>query len=140
MLETKIVLELKNQLSELTRVSQAVAEFQRRHQLPSKVAFDLQVALEEIVTNVIAYGFEDNNEHHIRLSLSLEPSELKAEVEDDGKPFNPLEAPSPDPEQPLAERAVGGLGIHLVRQLMDDIIYQRRGGRNVLVMKKQVRT
>jgi serine/threonine-protein kinase RsbW/sigma-B regulation protein RsbU (phosphoserine phosphatase) len=139
MLEGKIFLELKNQLSELARVSQAFSEFQQHHQLPSEVAFDMHLALEEIIANVIAYGFEDDTEHHIRVSLFLEPGELRAEVEDDGKSFNPLEAPPPDTEQPLTERAVGGLGIHLVRHLMDEIVYRRRGGRNVLVLRKQLR-
>jgi serine/threonine-protein kinase RsbW len=139
MLERKLFLELKNQLSELARLSQALAEFQQCHQLPDKVAFDMHLALEEIVTNIISYGFDDNREHHIRISLCLERREMTAEVEDDGKPYNPLEAPSPETEQPLTERAVGGLGIHLVRHLMDDIVYRRRGGRNVLVMKKKQR-
>lgn len=139
MLEGKIFLELKNQLSELDRLSQTLAEFRQRHHLPSKVLFDMHLALEEIVTNVISHGFEDSKEHHIKVSLFLEQGELRAEVEDDGTPFNPLEAPSPDTEGPLAERPVGGLGIHLVRNLMDEMVYQRQEGRNVLVMKKKVR-
>jgi len=109
MLEGKIFLELKNQLSELDRLSQTLAEFRQRHHLPSKVLFDMHLALEEIVTNVISHGFEDDKEHHIKVSLFLEQGELRAEVEDDGTPFNPLEAPSPDTEGPLAERPVGGI-------------------------------
>jgi serine/threonine-protein kinase RsbW len=138
--EGRISLELKNQLSELERLSQSLAEFWRCHHLPSKVLFEMHLALEEIVTNVISHGFEDKKEHRIRVGLSLERGELRAEVEDDGIAFNPLEAPSPDTERPLTERAVGGLGIHLVRNLMDEIVYQRQEGRNVLVLKKRVRT
>jgi len=93
------------------------AEFWQCHRLPSKVLFEMNLALEEIVANVISYGFEDKEEHRIRVGLSLEQGELRAEVEDDGIPFNPLEAPSPDTEGPLTERAVGGLGIHVVRNL-----------------------
>jgi serine/threonine-protein kinase RsbW len=67
----------------------------------------------------------------------MELGELKAEVEDDGQPFNPLEAPEVDTTKPLEERTIGGLGIHLVRKLMDGLDYQRQGDRNLLTMKKK---
>jgi serine/threonine-protein kinase RsbW len=119
---------------------QALAEFRQRRRLPAKVLFDAHLALEEIVTNVISYGFKDREEHRIRIGLCLERGELRAEVEDDGKAFNPLEVTSPDTERPLTERPAGGLGVHLVRNLMDEITYQRQQGRNVLVMKRKVET
>jgi anti-sigma regulatory factor (Ser/Thr protein kinase) len=59
-------------------------------------------------------------------------------VEDDGVPFNPLEATEPDLDRPLEERSIGGLGIHLVKNLMDDVEYRREAGRNYLVMRKRV--
>jgi serine/threonine-protein kinase RsbW len=68
--------------------------------------------------------------------LSAEPGEIKAEVEDDGEPFNPLEAPEPDTEKSLEERTIGGLGIHLVRKLMDRLEYKREGERNLLTVRK----
>jgi serine/threonine-protein kinase RsbW len=117
-----------------------LAEFRQRCHLPAKVLFDAHLALEEIVTNVISYGFKDREEHRIRIGLCLERGELRAEVEDDGKAFNPLEVTSPDTERPLTERPAGGLGVHLVRNLMDEITYQRQQGRNVLVMKRKVET
>jgi serine/threonine-protein kinase RsbW len=117
-----------------------LAEFRQRRHLHAKVLFDAHLALEEIVTNVISHGFEDPEKHHIRIGLCLKRGELRAEVEDDGKAFNPLEVTSPDTERPLTERLAGGLGIHLARNLMDEITYQRRQGRNVLVMKRKVET
>jgi serine/threonine-protein kinase RsbW len=63
---------------------------------------------------------------------------MKVEVEDDGQPFNPLEAPEADTTKPLEERTLGGLGIHLVRKLMDDLEYRRHEGKNLLVMKKRL--
>ena len=138
MAEDKIFLELKNQLSELGRLHRTLAEFGQRHHLPAKLLLDMNLALEEIVTNVISYGFADTKEHDIRVGIFLEQGELRAAVEDDGKAFNPLALPSPDTEQLLEQRAVGGLGIHLVRKLMDEIVYQRQENRNVLVMKKKV--
>jgi serine/threonine-protein kinase RsbW len=115
----------------------ALSEFGQRHGLPSKVIDHLNLALEEILTNIISYGYTDNREHEIRVSLSAQPGEVRAEVQDDGQPFNPLEVPQPDTTQPLEERAIGGLGIHLVRKLMDGLEYKRQGERNFLTIKKK---
>jgi phosphoserine phosphatase RsbU/P len=130
-------IKLNNQLSELDRFSQTLSEFGQRHGLPSKVIHDLNLALEEILTNIISYGYTDNREHEIRVSLVAQPGEVSAEVQDDGQPFNPLGAPEPDTTKPLEERAIGGLGIYLVRKLMDGLEYKRQGERNFLTIKKK---
>ena len=98
---------------------------------------DLNLALEEILTNIISYGYTDNREHEIKVRLSVQPGEVKAEVEDDGQPFNPLAAPEADTTQSLEERTIGGLGIHLVRKLMDGLEYKRQGDRNLLTIRKK---
>ena len=72
------------------------------------------------------------------MTLALEGDELTIRVEDDGRAFDPLQAPPPDLDLPLEERPVGGLGIHIVRSVMDAVEYQRRGGRNVLTMRKTI--
>ena len=133
----KIAFELKNNLSEIERLSQIVTEFGGLNNLSPKVLFAVNLALEEILTNIISYGYEDNNEHVIVIRLSLKDEELVAEVEDDGRPFNPLEVPEPDISRPLEDRKIGGLGIHLVRNLMDGLEYRRYGGKNISVMKKR---
>jgi sigma-B regulation protein RsbU (phosphoserine phosphatase) len=130
-------IKLTNKVSELDRFNQTLAEFGRRHGLAPRVVHDLNLALEEILTNIISYGYTDNREHEIRVSLSAQPGEVKAEVEDDGQPFNPLEVPEPDTTKPLEERAIGGLGIHIVRKLMDGLEYKRQGERNFLTIKKK---
>ena len=132
-------IKLNNKLSELGRFNQSLIEFGGRHGLAPNVVHDLNLALEEILTNIISHGYTDNREHEIKVRLSAQPGEIKAEVEDDGQPFNPLEAPEPDTTQPLEERTVGGLGIHLVRKLMDGLEYKRQEGKNKLVMKKHLR-
>lgn len=129
---------LHNRISELERLGRVVATFGEEHHLPDKVLYAVNLALDEIVTNIISYGYDDQADHQILLRLSLQGKELTAEVEDDGKPFNPLEAPEPDLGQPLEERKVGGLGIHLIRNMMDGMDYRRQSGKNLLVMKKKV--
>ncbi len=130
-------IKLSNKLSELDGFNQALAEFGRQHGLPDKVMHDLNLALEEILTNIISYGYTDKLEHDIKVRLRVEPGEIGIEVEDDGQPFNPLEAPEADTTKPLEERAIGGLGIHLVRKLMDGLEYKRQGDRNFLTVKKK---
>jgi serine/threonine-protein kinase RsbW len=127
---------LRNDLSELDRVSQRVNEFGAHQRLGPQVLHDLDLALEEVLANIISYGYTDVREHEIRVSLSVHSGQVRVDVEDDGQPFNPLEAPAPDTAKPVNERSVGGLGIHLVRQLMDGLEYKRAGDRNLLTMKK----
>jgi sigma-B regulation protein RsbU (phosphoserine phosphatase) len=133
----ELEIKLNNEVSELERFNQTLTEFGQHHGLAPKVVHDLNLALEEILTNIISYGYTDNREHEIKVRLSVQPGEVKAEVEDDGQPFNPLEAPEPDTAQSLQERTIGGLGIHLVRKLMDSLEYKRQGDRNLLSMKKK---
>jgi serine phosphatase RsbU (regulator of sigma subunit)/anti-sigma regulatory factor (Ser/Thr protein kinase) len=135
----ELEIKLNNKLSELERFNQTLTEFGQQHGLGPKVMHDLNLVLEEILTNIISYGYTDNREHEIRVNLSAQPGEVTAEVQDDGQPFNPLEAAEPNTTKPLEERTIGGLGIHLVRKLMDGVEYQRREGKNLLVMKKHLR-
>ncbi len=141
MTDDMLILELKNEISEIERLSESVEKFGQDHNLPSRVLFDMTLVLEEIVTNVISYGFVGNGEHHIVVRLSLNQGVLTAAVEDDGRPFNPLEAPVSGTDAPLEKGPMGGFGIHIVRKAMDEIEYRRENNRNILVMsKKSVRS
>ncbi|MBM4122674.1 MAG: DUF3365 domain-containing protein [Nitrospira sp.] len=131
-------LVLRNRLSELSRLGEAIEQFAERHGLPQQVVYAVNLALEELVTNIISYGYADAAEHHIVLWLSFRNGQLRAEIEDDGRPFNPLEAPKPDLSQPLDERPIGGLGIHLLTTMMDGVEYRRQEGKNRLILTKLV--
>ena len=98
---------------------------------------EVNLALDEIVSNVICHGWKDDGEHQLHVRISRVEDELRVEVEDDAAPFNPLEVPAPDLDQPLEQRPVGGLGIFLVQQIMDGLEYRRLDGRNLLIMKKK---
>ena len=137
-MESCLSLVLRNHLSELKRTSEAVSAWCRGNNIPSGVEFHVNLALDEIISNVIHYGWKNAGEHQINVRLSLLNNEVRVEIENDAMPFNPLEVPAPDLNRPLDERAVGGLGIHLVRQVMDGLEYQWRDGKNLLVMKKKL--
>jgi anti-sigma regulatory factor (Ser/Thr protein kinase) len=128
---------LKNQPSEKQRVGQALEHFGRQHALPDAAIRAADLALEEHLTNLMKYGFADNLEHQIKVRFSL-PADFVVEVEDDGRPFNPLNQPEVDITTPLDSKPIGGLGIHLMRRCMDHLEYHSHDGKNVLRMRKRL--
>jgi serine/threonine-protein kinase RsbW len=134
----QLEIQLRNDHGELARLAEALEDFLQRHGCGSEVAMKVNLALDELVTNIINYGYDDGGQHIIRLSLSRDGQVLRMVLEDDGKPFNPLEAPTPDLTAPLEDRAIGGLGIHFVREIMDSVTYRRDGGRNLLTMVRKL--
>jgi anti-sigma regulatory factor (Ser/Thr protein kinase) len=133
-----IALELKNDLSELEILTRVITEYCESSGLSSQILFALNLSLEEVVANVISYGYEDEHEHLIVVRINRTESRLEIEVEDDGRAFNPLEQEPPDTAAPIEERPIGGLGIHLVRHYMDELEYKRQDGKNLLLMKKNI--
>jgi len=119
-----------------------VDAFGKSHNLPATALFDLHLALDEVLTNVVSYGYDDDHEHEIVVRLGMPVRHgaeiIEVEVEDDGRPFNPLDTPPPDVHASVEQRHIGGLGIYLVRRVMDDLEYRRQQDRNVLVMRKTV--
>ena len=133
-----LTITLHNQQAEIQRVTAVVEEFVARHDLPQPVLFAMTLGLEEILMNVISYGYRDTAQHDITVRITLYDGVVRTEVEDDALPFNPLEVPEPDVSKPLEDRAIGGLGIHLTRKMMDNLEYHRVGSQNLLVMHKQI--
>ncbi len=134
----KMLLTLKNNLSEIERLANAVMQFGRENSLSDKSVFDINLVLEEVVNNIISYAYKDKNEHHITIHLELEGQELMLKVKDDGIPFNPLGVCEPDIDKPLGEREPGGLGLFFVRNLTDELEYKREKDKNILIMKKKI--
>jgi serine/threonine-protein kinase RsbW len=130
---------LANRLTELERVAHEVEAFGEAHRIAAKLIFNVNVALDEILTNVISYGYPEGGEHMITVRLALKAADLVIEVEDDGRPFNPLEIAPPDLEESPEERSIGGLGLHFVRKMMDRLEYRREQDKNILLMIKAVR-
>lgn len=129
---------VRNDLAELERVGRTVEEFWAQCGLPEELEGDVNLALEEMLANVILHGYQDHAEHSIVVSLEMAGDEVRVAIDDDGVPFNPLDAPEADLSGPLETRPIGGLGIHLVRSLMDRLEYGRSADRNHLVMTKRV--
>lgn len=130
--------ELKSKLSELNTLCRHLEDCGNDMELPQKCLFEINLGLDELFTNIISYGFEDDSDHRIKFSLAKDRETLVVQVEDDGKPFNPLEAAGPKVSQDLDSINIGGLGIHLVKKMMDAVDYQRVKGKNRLILKKCV--
>lgn len=130
---------LLNRESEIARLQDQLEALARQQGLPAKVWHEIQLALEEHLTNIVHYAYTDEREHQIRVQLRLEAGDVWIQVEDDGRPFNPLDFPAPDLSVPLEQRPIGGLGIHMIRRSMDRIEYCRGDGKNVLVMTKRIK-
>jgi anti-sigma regulatory factor (Ser/Thr protein kinase) len=108
-------------------------------QLPSKVVFNLNLVLEELVTNIIFYGYRDDESHQIQIDFGLENEVIEVIIGDDGIEFNPFLLDAPDDlNKPIEERKIGGLGIHFVKQLMDKYDYQRNNNRNKIILVKHL--
>jgi serine/threonine-protein kinase RsbW len=129
-------IELKNDLKEMGRLLDGVESWGQEQGLSPKMIFDLHLVLDEIFTNIVNYGYDDAAEHQVLIDVEREADDVRVRVEDDARAFNPLERPDPDLGVPLEERKVGGLGIYLVRQLMDEVEYTREGGKNVLSLRR----
>jgi serine/threonine-protein kinase RsbW len=135
----QIRIVLRNDLSEIAKLHRELENFGQKCHLSSKTLFELNLILEEVVANVISYAYGDNQRHEIVVCADLRDGELVIEVEDDGRPFNPLQSSLPDLGPPLERRKVGGLGLHLVRELTSSIEYNRKEEKNRLVMRKKTK-
>ena len=129
---------IRNHLSELDRVDATVEHFGERTGLPDETLSRLRIVCDEVLSNVIAHAFPDDGEHDIEVRLAMMGRRLVVRVSDDGIPFDPLTVAPPDLNAPLAQRQIGGLGIHLVRSLFDEVTYERRADRNVLMLASKV--
>ncbi len=130
-------LVLKNNIVELERMAHEVSFWCQQNTFPYELEYELNLALDEVVSNVIRHGYLDQDEHEIFVKLAVDGDQLTVEVEDDAVHFDPLLRSDPDISTPIDERPEGGLGIFMVRQIMDSLDYWRDGTRNYLIMKKR---
>jgi anti-sigma regulatory factor (Ser/Thr protein kinase) len=129
-----LTLHLQNKIAEVARLVDAVESFGSHAGLSSDLTYRLTLSLDEIVSNVIRHGYSDTNDHVVEVRLSVHDGVVTSVIEDDGHPYDPRESPEPDLSMPVEQRGPGGLGIFLVRQMMDSIDYARRDGRNILTV------
>lgn len=130
--------KLPSSLAAVAELHAAVTHFCKLRTIHPDIEFKIDLALEEVFTNIVRHGYDDRRPHEIVIRFKSNRDRVRISIEDDGRRFNPLLAPKVDINAVLAERRVGGLGIHLVRRLMDQVRYQCRPAGNQLVLIKRL--
>lgn len=133
-----LTLRIPNSFDALSTAAEETTRFLEENSASSDAVFAANLAIEELVTNIVKYGYDDTDAHEILIRLALEGDELRIEIIDDGHEFNPFDQPEPDTTLPAEERPIGGLGIHFVRNMFDHCAYRRADGKNVVTLRKKL--
>lgn len=129
---------VKNQLEDLMTINAFLEELGTEWEIPDAMVMTLLLVIEEAFTNVVNYAFTDDLAHDIELKVVKQDDLIRLSLLDDGVPYDPTGKEDPDTGLSVQERQIGGLGIFLIKQMMDHVTYERRDGRNVLIMEKQL--
>jgi sigma-B regulation protein RsbU (phosphoserine phosphatase) len=133
-----ITISINNDISEIPEVDQKFDAFAEDHGLPIGVVQTFHIIFDELLNNIISYAFKDGARHTIEVKIEYSGARLMVAIIDDGVPFNPLAQITPDTTLSIEEREIGGLGIHIVKNLVDTINYHRKIEKNVLILVKNL--
>ena len=136
----QITLELSADMAGLEKADKTLDELALAVHLPEETLFQVRLVLEEVLMNVISYGAGGGAVPHVQLNMAQKDGTLSMEIADNGIAFDPLQLPAPDLDAEIDDRPIGGLGIFLVRELMDSVTYRRDGDWNRLMVTKTVPT
>ncbi|MEI8284228.1 MAG: ATP-binding protein [bacterium] len=135
---TQLKLEFKNTLPDLSKALDTALNWLTPFNLPADASYLTILAMEELATNTINFGYTDNEEHLIGVELNIESDRLVVQYVDDGIYFNPLDVQEPDTSLPVEERPTGGLGILLLRKIADTMTYLREHEKNLVSIHKRI--
>jgi len=129
---------VENKMDELSSLAEKIERLADEWSISQELSMKINLVIEEALSNIILYAFNDKSKHEIRISVSKVDNNLEITFKDDGIPFNPLLQKKPDINLPAEERPVGGLGIFLISQVMDEMHYSRDKNQNILILKKSI--
>ncbi len=135
--ETKVV-SLTNRLNDLDKIAGALEDIAELWSLPVDLTMTLNLVIEEAFTNVVNYAFQDESVHDIELVIQKIDNRLVISLKDDGVAYDPTLNSDPDISMSARDREIGGLGIFLIKKMMDKVSYERRGEANILTMEKLI--
>lgn len=136
--DSRKTLVLENRIGELETIRSKLRDILLEWEIPPSLEFTLNLAMEEAFTNVVHYAFSDSKSHEIELQFQKQGNKLVIIFSDDGNPFDPTAIAEPDISLPARDRPIGGLGIYLVRKMMDQVEYRRENNKNQLILTKQI--
>ena len=128
-----------NQMSELDRVAIFLEDLGKEWGLSVSQVLSLNVVLEEALTNILLYGYIDHDQHSIEINFVIEGDQLTISLVDDGLPYDPTLKADPDITLTAEERPIGGLGIFLIKKIMDKVEYERNTNKNILILTKNMK-
>ena len=131
-------IKIKNEVGELERVNQFVEEIGEELGLDMELQMNLNLVMEEMVSNVIFYAYPEGKKEEIELVAESDGKELTFVLSDKGKEFDPTRKEDANPDINPMERDIGGMGIYIVKNIMNQVTYQRLEGKNLLTMKKEI--
>jgi anti-sigma regulatory factor (Ser/Thr protein kinase) len=120
------------------KVNAAFTDFAQKYHLPEGVRRSFNVALDELLANLLSHGMAGVDDGELTFEVEPDRDRLTVTLVDDGPPFDPFSEAAPDTALSVEDRPIGGLGIHLVRKLMDEVSYERRDGHNVVILRKDL--
>lgn len=129
---------LENRLGELERLTEAFETLAGELDIPHRMVFEVNLALEEIFTNIVSHGCKECEAHQIECVMDCINRTLTITLKDKGLPFDPTKAPDPDLKCPVEDRPIGKLGIFLVKKFMDSMEYRREADCNIITLTKQI--
>ena len=130
-----MLLEIRNNISEVDRICTSIQEFCTTHSISDSKCYDVTVIIDELATNIINYAYTDGQEHVFIFSIELKPDQkIYMQLIDDGVPFDPIKKSDPDTDLSLEDRPIGGLGIFFAKQLSESITYNRDDDKNMLTI------
>ncbi len=132
-------LTIENDLAQLAVVRSEVESFAKRENLSHEVGFAAKLALEELLTNTISYGYSDKSAQFIEIRLEVRGDQLIIRTADDGLAYDPRTAKEPNTQSSLKDREIGGLGVHLVKNLMDGFEYRHKDRKNHVTLRKRLK-
>lgn len=138
-IKSEVQFVITNRIEELGVLSEKIEKLAQVWDLSESMAINLNLVLEEAVSNIIFYAFESPDNQNISISIRFEPNLLSIRIADGGKPFDPTIHEEPDILLPAEDRPVGGLGIFLITKIMDSVNYTRQNDQNILTLNKYLK-
>jgi anti-sigma regulatory factor (Ser/Thr protein kinase) len=131
-------LKIKNNLPAVASVINSFSEFTNQCDIPMALAMQVNLVFDELLNNIISYAYPDHDIREIEIHVEYSNERLLISIKDDGLPFNPFEQAEVDTTQSVEEREIGGLGIHLVKNVMDEVTYARSDDTNIVTLVREI--
>lgn len=134
-----IIFKLKNDIHEIRKVRDCFFRLAKEKSLSQETVDTIAISLEEIILNIMKHGYGESIDLSIHVAIFFHKEQIKIQIQDEANRFNPLDYNKVNFQQYLEKQPTGGgLGIHLVREMMDEISYEHKNGKNILIMKKNI--